>query len=55
MSKLIQTMFFEISDVETGELLLNKRLNFRGNTDKGWANVTRRLVDEIHSYEQKHH
>lgn len=54
-SKLIQTMLVEIRDIETGELLFHKGFNFRGNTDKGWAYVTRRLVDEIHSSEQKHH
>jgi len=55
MSKLIQTMYVEIRDVETGELLLHKGLNFRGNTENGWTHVTRRLVDEILLYTQTHH
>lgn len=55
MSKLIQTMYVEIRDVETAKLLLHKGLNVRGTTDKGWAHVTRRLVEEIHSFEQTYH
>lgn len=46
MSKLIQTMYIEIRDVETGTILRVGR-NFRGNTVDGWQHVINHLVDAI--------
>jgi len=47
MSKLVQTMYVEIRDVETGRIVMRKGLDFRGNTDNGWAHVINRHVQEI--------
>jgi len=47
MSKLIQTMYIEIRDVETGKVLMHIGRNFRGNTDDGWQHVLNRLVETI--------
>lgn len=50
MSKLVQTMFVELRDVDTGILLMRKKLNFRGNTENAWDHVTNRMVEEIQFY-----
>ena len=55
MSKLVQTMFVELRDVETGVLLMRQSLDFRGNTEDGWDHVTNRMVEEIKSYVSKCH
>lgn len=36
MSILIQYMILEVRDVETGEVILRKAYNFRGNNEKAW-------------------
>jgi|GEM_PF-6807983 len=53
MSKLVQTMFVELRDVETGTLVMRKKLNFRGNTDDAWDHVINRMVEEMHAYVAK--
>lgn len=53
MSKLIQTMYFEIRDVETGKILMHKGLNFRGNTEDGWEHVTTRIIEETQKHIQR--
>tara|TARA_R110002049_G_scaffold159633_10_gene324632 strand:+ start:1409 stop:1930 length:522 start_codon:yes stop_codon:yes gene_type:complete len=47
MSKLIQTMYVEIRDVETGDVLMHEGRNFRGNTEDGWQHVINQLVATI--------
>lgn len=45
MSKLIQTMYIEVRDVETGHIVLHQGRNYRGNTEEGWQHVIDHLVD----------
>lgn len=47
MSKLIQTMYIEVRDVETGKVLVHEGRNFRGNTEDGWQHVIDQLVESI--------
>jgi len=47
MSKLVQTMYVEVRDVETGEVLIHLGRNFRGNTEDGWQHVIDQLVNTI--------
>lgn len=53
MSKLVQTMYLEIRDVESGKVVMHKGRNFRGNTDNGWQHVTAQLINETKIWSQK--
>lgn len=47
MSILIQTMYLEVRDVETGKVLIHMGRNFRGNTEEGWQHAMNSLVRDI--------
>lgn len=49
MSILIQTMYLEVRDVETGKVLVHMGRNFRGNTEEGWQHAMDSLVRDINT------
>lgn len=49
MSILIQTMYLEVRDVETGKVIVHMGRNFRGNTEAGWEHAMDSLVRDINT------
>lgn len=47
MSILVQTMFLEVRDVETGKVLIHMGRSFRGNTEEAWQRAMDSLVRDI--------
>ena len=46
-SILIQSLIIEIRDVETGQLILKRPSNFRGNTDKAWEKTLLYAINDL--------
>ena len=49
MSILIQTMYLEVRDVESGKVIVHLGRNFRGNTQEGWQHAMDSLVRDINA------
>jgi hypothetical protein len=47
MSKLIQTMYLEIREVQSGKVVVRIGRNFRGNTEQSWQHVIDSLVTTL--------
>lgn len=47
MSILIQTLFVDVRDANTGKLIIHKGRNFRGNTEEGWQHAIDNLLRDL--------
>ena len=50
VSNLILNIYIEIKDVATGQVVVNKSSDIRGNTDQSWqrgiTSIVRRMVEK---------